>query len=101
MAADADLVLTAAVSHRSFILDERPALFRRALTLGQLDRMLDDLPDDVRGRDLLQAAQKGLKPADPTDDVPDPFGRGPAAAALAADTLERMVTRAVDRLRAA
>jgi protein-tyrosine-phosphatase len=101
MAEAADLVLTASVSHRSFILDDRPGLFRRTLTLGQLDRMLDDLPDDLSGRDLLDAARAALKPPDPADDVPDPYGRGAEAASVAADRLVRLVTRAVDRLRAA
>lgn len=98
MVQDADLVLTAEVAHRTFVLDDRPAAFRKMFTFGQFERILDGLPDDVHGRRLLEAVRSALKPADPADDVPDPYRRGPGAAQDAAAHLERIVTRVVDRL---
>jgi sulfate adenylyltransferase len=94
----ADLVLTAEVAHRSYILDDRPAVFRRMFTFGQFARMLPDLSDDARGRDLLEAAKSGLKPADPVDDIADPFGRGPEAASETAAHIERVLLSVIPRL---
>jgi sulfate adenylyltransferase len=94
----ADLVLTAEVAHRSYILDDRPAVFRRMFTFGQFARMLPDLPAGARGRDLLEAAKSGLKPADVEDDIRDPFGRGPEAAGDAAAHIERVLVSALPRL---
>ncbi len=94
----ADLVLTAAVSHRSFILDDRPEVFRRLFTLGQFDRTLDDVPADLRGRDLVAAAGGALVPATREDDVRDPYGRGPDAAEAAAAHLESLLARCLPRL---
>lgn len=93
-----DLVVTAEVAHRSFILDDRPAVFRRLFTLGQLDRTLDGLPDDLRGRALITAAGQAAVPADPADDVHDPYRRGPEAARTAAAHIEALVSRWLPRL---
>ncbi len=98
MVDEADLVLTAELSHRSFILDDRPAAFRKLFTLGQFDAVLGGLGEDLAGRDLLSAAGSGLKPARAEDDVPDPYRRGPAAAAAAADHLDRLLVPALHRL---
>jgi sulfate adenylyltransferase len=98
MVEEADLVLTAEVAHRRFILDDRPGVFRRLFTLGQFDRTLDDVPDDLRGRDLVAAAGKGLWPAAVEDDVQDPYRRGPEAAAVAAQHIETLLTRFLPRL---
>jgi protein-tyrosine-phosphatase len=84
----ADLVLTAEVAHRRFILDDRPGVFRQMFTLGQFMRMLPDLPPDSFGQALLAAARKGLKPADPRDDLPDPYRQGPEAAAEVAARID-------------
>ncbi|MGZ4504425.1 MAG: arsenate reductase/protein-tyrosine-phosphatase family protein [Nocardioidaceae bacterium] len=98
MVDSADLVLTAEAKHRSYLLDERPGAFRRMFTFGQLDRMLDRLPADLHGPDLLAAARDAVRSADAADDVPDPYKRGAEAAAVAAAQLDRIVTRVVDRL---
>jgi protein-tyrosine-phosphatase len=98
MVDEADLVLTAELSHRSFILDDRPAAFRKLFTLGQFDTVLAGVPEGLAGRDLLAAAGSGLKPARAQDDVPDPYRRGPEAAAAAADLLDRLLTPALRRL---
>lgn len=98
MVEEADLVLTAEVAHRRFILDDRPGVFRRLFTLGQLDRTLDDVPDDLRGRELLAAAGKAPRPAAVEDDVRDPYRRGPEAAEAAARHIETLLTRFLPRL---
>ena len=94
----ADLVLTAELSHRSFILDDRPAAFRKVFTLGQFETVLAGVPHDLTGRDLLSAAGAGLKPARREDDVPDPYRRGAEAAAAAAEHLDRILAPALPRL---
>ncbi len=99
MVADADLVLTAEVAHRSFILDERPAVFRRLFTMGQLDRTLVEVPAGLHGRDLLAAAGRAPVPAAVQDDVHDPYRRGPRAARLAAEHLDALLGRLLPRLR--
>jgi protein-tyrosine-phosphatase len=95
---EVELVLTAEVAHRTFILDDRPAAFRRIFTLGQFARMLPDLSADLQGRDLLEAARRALKPARREDDVMDPFGRGPEAAAAAAERVESLLRAVLPRL---
>lgn len=100
MVDSADLVLTAETKHRQYLLDDRPAAFRRLFTLGQFEQVLAEQPDDLRGRDLLDAASRGLKPARPQDDVVDPYRRGPDAAAAAAEHIDRIVRPVLSRLRA-
>ena len=53
---DADLVLTAEASHRTFILDDHPSTFRKVFTLGQFAEAVRVLGPDLTGRELLQAA---------------------------------------------
>ena len=98
MVDEADLVLTAELSHRSFILDDRPAAFRKLFTLGQFDTVVGGLEEGLAGRDLLAAAGAGLKPARAEDDVPDPYRRGPEAAEAAADLLDRLLAPVARRL---
>lgn len=100
MVDEADLVLTAEVAHRAWVLEQRPGSFRRVLTLGQLVRTLQDVDADLRGRDLLEAAARALKPAATADDVPDPYRRGRAAAEAAADQIDAMLGRFLHRLSA-
>ncbi len=94
----ADLVLTADTSHRAWLLDERPGAFRRVFTLGQFARLVDRLPADARGRALLDAARRGAGRAETSDDVADPYRRGPEAAAAAADHLDRLLGSVLPRL---
>jgi sulfate adenylyltransferase len=100
MVDDADLVLTAAMSHRQFILDDRPEKVWRVYTLGQFARTIEDLPDDLRGFDLLKACRTTHKPATPEDDVVDPYQRGDEAAAAAAEHIERLLRQIMPRLTA-
>lgn len=98
MVDEADLVLTAESRHRQFIIDDRPAAFRRVFTLGQFERAVTGLPAELRGRELIAAAGRQLHPANQADDVPDPYRRGSEAVAGAATHLERIVRLIADRL---
>jgi len=93
MVEGADLVLTAETAHRSFILDDHPAAFRKVFTLGQFAEALRSAPDGLTGRSLLTVIGEHRGTADRSLDIPDPYGRGPEAAEASARLLE-------DRLRA-
>ncbi|WP_245155194.1 adenylyl-sulfate kinase [Nocardioides sp. 1609] len=100
MVEDADLVLTAEASHRSFILDDSPAAFRKVVTLGQAGRAIGSLPGDLSPAEVLGALAEHRGPADPALDVADPYGRDAAAADRAAeriDALLRVVLPALTR----
>jgi sulfate adenylyltransferase len=86
------------MSHRQFILDDRPEAVWRVYTIGQFARTIADLPDDLRGFDLLRACRKTHKPATREDDVVDPYERGPEAAATAAAHIERLLNEIIPRL---
>ena len=53
---DADLVLTMETAHRTFVLDDHPAMFRKVFTLGQLARALEQVPDGLDREALLAHA---------------------------------------------
>lgn len=91
MLTEADLVLTAEASHREWILGDHPALFRKVFSLGQFAAAIDRAPTDLDPRELLAhvGAQRG--PADPAFDVPDPYRRGPQAAADAVSQIARLL----------
>ena len=44
---DADLVVTMEAAHRTFVLDDHPAMFRKVFTLGQLAKALEQAPDGL------------------------------------------------------
>ncbi|GHJ58684.1 hypothetical protein NOK12_12020 [Nocardioides sp. OK12] len=94
----ADVVLTAEASHRQFILDDNPALFRKVFTLGQFVETVGDIGSELHGRELLAAMQhrRGIASADL--DVDDPYRRGPEAARTAADHMDRLLTVAIRAL---
>jgi protein-tyrosine-phosphatase len=96
---DADLVLTAEATHRSFILEEFPQHFRKVFTVGQFAATVEEHPD-LRGRQLVAAAAARRTAARPEHDIADPYRRGEAAAATAADTMSRMLGVIVPRLTA-
>jgi sulfate adenylyltransferase len=95
---DADLVLTAEATHRTFILDDHPSSFRKVFTLGQFAEAVRTLSPDLSGRELLQAAGVNRGGAVSKLDVRDPYGRGPEAAeacAVQIDELLRVVVPAL------
>lgn len=100
MVDEADLVLTAAMSHRQFILDDRPGAVWRVYTLGQFARTIDGVPDGLRGLDLLRACRTAHRPATREDDVVDPYERGSEAASTAAEHIERLLRQIIPRLQA-
>jgi protein-tyrosine phosphatase len=84
----ADLVLGLTRKHRAGVVQVAPAALRRSFTLLEFARLLTspDLPSvpagavDVSLRALVAWAARHRVPASPpdTDDVPDPYGHGPA-----------------------
>nr|WP_246390510.1 adenylyl-sulfate kinase [Nocardioides soli] len=95
---DADLVLTAESSHRQFILDDHPALFRKVFTLGQFAEVVRNGDADLAGRELIAYAAEHRGPADPELDVPDPYRRGPEAARTCAQQLDELLRVVVPAL---
>jgi sulfate adenylyltransferase len=91
MLEEADLVVTMEAAHRTFVLDDHPAMFRKVFTLGQLARALEQAPAGL-GRDAL-LAQLGAtrRNADPALDVPDPYRRGAEAASGCVVRLEELL----------
>ena len=94
----ADIVLTAEASHRQFILDDNPALFRKVFTLGQFIEAVADIGAGVHGRELLGELQRRRGPATADLDVADPYRRGARAARTAADHIDRLLRAAVTAL---
>ena len=99
LVADADLLLTAETRHRAFVLDEWPAAVRRTFTLQQFADLADAAPD-LDARALVTEAARLRKPAKPSGDVLDPYGRGQEAAAACAGQLEALLAAIVPRLAA-
>jgi sulfate adenylyltransferase len=96
---EADLVLTAEVTHRRFILDEQPGAFRKVFTLGQFAAAVRNA-DGLIGQDLLAEIATRRPHADPSLDVADPYRQGPDAAARAAEQIESLLQVVVPALAA-
>jgi sulfate adenylyltransferase len=95
---EADLVLTAEASHRTFILDDHPATFRKVFTLGQFAEAVRALDPGLTGRSLLQAAGQRRGGAGAMLDVRDPYGRGPEAAEACAAQIDELLRVVVPAL---
>jgi sulfate adenylyltransferase len=95
---EADLVLTAEASHRTFILDDHPATFRKVFTLGQFAEAVRALSPELSGRDLLRAAGQNRGGAVSRLDVRDPYGRGPEAAEACAGQIDELLRVVVPAL---
>ena len=95
----ADLVLTAEATHRTQLLEDRPAAFRKTFTLGQFVASADAADPALRGRALIDALAQRRVPASPDHDIDDPYRRGPEEAHRAALIMEVMLEVLVDRLR--
>jgi sulfate adenylyltransferase len=96
---DADLVLTAEAAHRTRLLEERPAAFRKVFTVGQFVASAQAADPSLRGRALIAALSSRRVPASPDHDIADPYRRGPEEARRAGVTMEGMLEVLVDRLR--
>lgn len=90
LVAEADLVLTAEARHRSFVLEEHPAAFKKVFTVGQFARGVAGLPDGTSPREAV-ARLAASRPSADGADIADPYRRGPAAAAACADHIDRLV----------
>jgi sulfate adenylyltransferase len=91
MLEEADLVLTAEAAHRTFILDDRPGLFRKVFTLGQFAEAVRRAPEGLSRDDLLRHIGETRGSADPALDIPDPYRRGPEAVAVCVAQLEGLL----------
>lgn len=85
---DADLVLVMSHRHRRPLIEERPDAVDRIGLLTSLPRLAEQVGDRVVTRRDVAAWARGSfdRPG-----VPDPFQRGPEAAAQAAATIEQNV----------
>jgi len=100
MQREADLVLTMNRRQRESVVGESPDLVWRVFVIGQLARIIPDLPPGLRGDDLMAALRQAhVRPAG-HDEVRDPRRRGPAAAAEAARLLEAHVRSVLSYLAA-
>jgi sulfate adenylyltransferase len=95
----ADVVLTAEAAHRTRLLEERPAAFRKIFTLGQFVASAQAADPSLHGRKLLDVLASRRVPASPDHDIADPYRRGPEAARRAAATMEEMLEVVVEKLR--
>lgn len=93
----ADLILVMAREHRRFILDEWPRHGRRTFVIGHVARELTGVPDDI-GLERVAEHLWQRRSADPSDEVPDPYGGGSSAAAAAAQTIDRFLEVILSRL---
>ena len=76
----ADVVLTAEAAHRTRLLEDRPAAFRKIFTLGQFVASAQAADPALHGRALLETLASRRVPASPDHDIADPYRRGPEAA---------------------
>ena len=88
---EADLVLTAEAAHRSYILEDHPGLFRKVFTLGQAAEAISRLEPGLSPTEVVARLGAARGNADPALDVPDPYRRGPEAAAAAAEQISRLL----------
>lgn len=95
---DADLVLCAEASHRQFVLDEHPALFRKVFTLGQFAEAVRRSDPTLSGEELVAAASTVPGIAQWVDDVADPYRRGSKAAGTAAAQITALLDVVVPAL---
>ncbi|MEQ6901057.1 hypothetical protein [Nocardioides sp. YIM 152588] len=94
----ADLVLTAEAAHRTRVLDEAPAAFRKVFTVGQFAQSVSRAPADLYGAAVLPSVGEHRATADPALDIADPYRHGPAAAAVAADAIDALLAEVLPRL---
>lgn len=95
---DADLVLTAEVAHRRFILDDHPGAFRKVFTLGQFAAATRNDESGLIGRMLLERLGDRRGAADAALDVPDPYRRGAEVASDCSTLIDDLLRVAVPPL---
>lgn len=94
MVQESDLVLAATRAIRSRVLEDAPAALRRTFTVRELATLLDVIePDDDPVVLVRTAAEERSRAALDDYDVPDPYGRGDEAHAVAAEAMATAVER--------
>jgi protein-tyrosine phosphatase len=96
----ADLVLTAALSHRDFCLQLNPAAMRKTFSLREFSRLGAGVQPATGPHDIVRAVRdvadrRGVVPVPvgEVDDVADPYGAPPSAAVRAAGVISEAVDR--------
>ena len=87
--AAADLVLTAEADHRTFLIEEYPASFRKILLMGQFAEAV--ARSELSGRELVEHVTRTRPPARMSHDVRDPYHRGSEANARAAAEITELL----------
>jgi sulfate adenylyltransferase len=95
---EADLILTAEAAHRTRLLEDRPAAFRKTFTLGQFVASARAADPSLRGRALVAEVTDRRVPAGAEHDIADPYRRGPEAAARAGAQMEELLAVLAERL---
>ena len=94
MLEESDLVLTATRAIRSRVLEDSPAALRRTFTVLEFASLLDIIGADQDRAELVATAAAERSRATLDDyDIPDPYGRGDAAHAEAAELMAAAVER--------
>ncbi len=91
---ESDLVLTATKAIRSRVLEDAPGALRRTFTVLELAALLDVIAPDADPAVLVRSAAEERSRAELDDyDIPDPYGRGDEAHAVAAASMAAAVER--------
>jgi protein-tyrosine phosphatase len=97
---ESDLVLTATKAIRSRVLEDSPGALRRTFTVLEFASLLDEVGADSDTAALVRTAAEERSRATLDDyDIPDPYGRGDGAHALAAELMASAVERIAKGLR--
>ena len=91
-----DLILVAEATHRAFILEDWPAALPRVFSLVQFARAVADAPGSGRG--LVAAVKAARLPLRMSDDITDPYRRGPEAARACALQVDAALDAILPRL---
>lgn len=97
LAQQPDLILTASARHRRWIVEDWPALARRTFTVDQFARAAARV-EDLTGTELIDQVHRMRPRAESSGDIPDPYLRGPEAAAHCADLIDRYLAVLLPRL---
>ncbi len=94
MVKESDLVLAATTAIRSRVLEESPAALRRTFTVLEFAALLDVIPAEADPATLVRTAAEERSRASLADyDIPDPYGRGAEAYAVAGQSMAAAVDR--------